>query len=91
MNIKDIQREITTLENSDANWENIERLSWLYTIVDHIPDLNKIGGSDFLDAVSRAPLPGVMCILDEHLQALNMLYPKEYKAILNKINQLKRA
>ena len=36
MNIEEIENEIESLENDATNWSNIQRLSWLYVVRDHI-------------------------------------------------------
>ena len=41
--------------------------------------------SDFLEAVGKVPIEKALDVLDEHMEAINLLYPKEYKAVINKI------
>lgn len=41
--------------------------------------------SDFLEAVGKVPIEKALDVLDEHMEAIKLLYPKEYKAVINKI------
>lgn len=41
--------------------------------------------SDFLEAVSKVPIDKALQVIDEHMEAIKLLYPKEYKAVINKI------
>lgn len=47
-----------------------------------------LSGSDFLDAVSAAPMEDVMEILDEHMEALRVVIPREYEAVLERIKRV---
>jgi hypothetical protein len=41
--------------------------------------------SPFLTACEGVPVEDVLDIMDEHMEAINLLYPKEYEAILRKL------
>lgn len=41
--------------------------------------------SDFLEAVSKVPIDKALQVIDEHMEAIKLLYPKEYTAVINKI------
>lgn len=38
MDIHEIREEIKKLEECDATWSNVEKLSWLYIVNDHLSD-----------------------------------------------------
>ena len=38
MDINEIREEIIKLEQCDATWSNVEKLSWLYIVNDHLGD-----------------------------------------------------
>ena len=91
-----IEREINELENRhDTTYNVCERLSWLYTVRDHIkpkePDYNTqfLSGSDFLIACSGVSYPNLMAILDAHMSALAVVQPKEYEAVMDRIKSLR--
>ena len=99
MNIAEVKDEITRLEKSDTNWQNIERLSWLYAVRDHMasdsanvvhvaqnamPDY----AGEFGQAVSGKNIDGVMNVLTEHMAVIKVLHPKEYMAVLDRIAEI---
>lgn len=47
-----------------------------------------LDGSEFLNAVKNANINDVLNIIDEHLKAVSVVYPKEYKTVIAKIKQL---
>lgn len=44
--------------------------------------------SDFVAAASSVPFGGLMQVLDEHMKAIKMVYPKEYELVIRKIKNL---
>lgn len=102
MNVQVIEDEIIKLEHSDTTWQNCEKLASLYIVRDHLKEpperetlsvsyetVSRVGGSEFLDACSAAPdIAEVLYILDEHMTVIEALYPREYSAIINKIQGL---
>lgn len=47
------------------------------------------GGSEFLMACNGAYVDDVLAVIDEHMEAIRILYPKEYEEIVGKIERLK--
>lgn len=101
MNITEIEKEILSLEQSDTNWQNIQKLSWLYTVRDHmarnniaeIQDAKKMMpkySGEFGEVVSGVDIDGLMNILSEHMSVVKILHPKEYQAVLNRISEIPR-
>lgn len=99
IDLETIEREIDKLEHREASYRLCERLSWLYSVRDHLyakvypPEgetalKSALSGSDFLDAANGKPYEDVMKVVDEHLETIKMLYPKTFSAILDKIRQL---
>lgn len=41
--------------------------------------------SDFLEACNGAKVEDVLRVMDEHMEAIAVLYPKEYEAVVGKI------
>lgn len=90
MNIEEINAEILVLEQSDTNYPNCSKLAILYTIRDHLSHDEKIAeysyaGSEFLNAFTKAPRELALEVLDEHMEAIKLLHPKEYSAIISKL------
>lgn len=98
MNIAEIETEITRLERGDTNWQNIERLSWLYAVYDHLAGNHGVVSADRVDmpqyagefgqVVSGKNIDGVMNVLQEHMAVIKILHPKEYQAVLDKITEI---
>ena len=44
--------------------------------------------SDFVAAASAGPFGGLMQVLDEHMKAIKLVYPKEYELVMRKISDL---
>ena len=44
--------------------------------------------SDFVAAASSVPFGGLMQVLDEHMKAIKLVYPKEYELVMRKIVSL---
>ena len=90
MKLEEIYREIDRLEHDDTNYQNCTKLAVLYCIADHNKpqrQAQSFGSSEFLLAVSRASLDDVLLILDEHMEAIKLLYPKEYAQIIRRIKE----
>lgn len=95
ISLETIEREIDELESRETTYRVCERLSWLYTVRDHLlptkSDQNTqfMTGSDFLKACSGVNYPELMRILDEHMSALAVVQPKQYEAVLDRIRSLR--
>lgn len=90
-----IEREISELESRrDTTYATCERLAWLYVCRDHLrPEqadmrTQRLHGSEFLELCSGVSYPALMQVLDEHLEAIRVLYPKSYDSLLDRIRQL---
>lgn len=44
--------------------------------------------SEFVEMASAAPFGGLMEVLDEHMNAIKLVYPKEYELVMRKISDL---
>lgn len=94
MDIQEVKSEIERLEQADTNYSNCSKLAVLYSINDHhksqpVSKAEKysFGSSEFLTVASRASIEDVLEVIDEHLEAIMLLHPKEYKAVINKIKE----
>ena len=100
MDIAEISNEIAKLEKSDTNWSNIEKLSWLYTVYDHMTGthaepvvVTRSGccpeyAGEFGHTVGGKNLDGIMNVLSEHMAVIKILHPKEYQAVLDRIAEI---
>ena len=102
MTVVEVENEIITLEQGDTNWQNIQKLAWLYTVHDHLTHdgmpvaARKVMNTmpeytgEFGQAVSGASIDDLMNILSEHMSVIKVLHPKEYQAVLDKIAGIPR-
>ena len=99
IDLEEIEREIDKLEHREASYRLCERLSWLYSVRDHLqakiyPPEGKtalkssLSGSEFLDAANGKPYEDVMRIIDEHLETIKLLYPKTFEGVVHRIREL---
>ena len=92
-----IEREIVELEaRGETTYAQCERLCWLYTVRDHLRPTKEensytksLTGSEFLEIASGVDYHALMAILDEHMEALRIVQPKEYESVMAKIKQLR--
>lgn len=94
IDLETIEREINELEaRGDTTYSLCERLSWLYTCRDHLRPVKggvtqELSGSEFLDACSGVGYPNLMKVLDEHMTAMQAVFPREYESVMAKIRAL---
>lgn len=92
MNIEEINEEIKGLESAETNWGNVQRLALLYTVRDHLPQTTgevDVGTDEFTRACCGVNINSLINVLDEHMQVIHAVYPKEYSALIKKIQSLK--
>ncbi len=95
VNLETVNQEILDLEKKDTSYATCERLAWLYIVKDHLtPEqpraiTGRMAGSDFLQAASGVDVEALLGVLDEHLQSVRILYPAEYKAVVDRVRALK--
>lgn len=97
VDLETIEREINDLEaRGDTTYSLCERLSWLYVVRDHLMPVNRstmatqhLSGSEFLEACSDVPYPMLMKILNEHMEAIKVVYEREYDNVMAKIRELR--
>lgn len=89
----EVQKEIARLENGETTYSAAEKLALLYVVRDHSEEEPRTGGyayasepqSEFVTAFQSVPMEKALQVIDEHMDAIKLLYPKEYSAVLRKI------
>lgn len=95
IDLDEIEREISMLEARENSYATLERLAWLYTVRREItPKLatqtvSVNPSSEFLEACQETPFSSLLAVLDEHMDALKVVYPREHAALLSRIRELK--
>lgn len=95
IDLREVNQEIKRLENGNTNYPNCEKLSQLYIVREHIsrnerdyaPEYSTaaVPVSDFLEATEGVPMNHILNVLDEHMEAIRVMYPREYRSIINRI------
>ena len=85
-----IEDEISALEAEETTYETCERLACLYTVRDHllVRQSSTETPSEFLIAAVGVPTPDLMRVMNEHMEALRVVYPTEYEAVVERIKSL---
>lgn len=92
-----IEREISELEARETSYAVCERLSWLYTVRDHLAGkveakVERVpwaGESEFLQLAEGVDVAALLSIMDQHMEALKVVFPKEYEAVMAKVRSLR--
>jgi hypothetical protein len=100
----EISAEIEKLEQGRTTYANCEKLSILYNVRDHIGNVSQAQvrsksdatepqpsfsrASDFATACEGVSKERIVEVFDEHMDAVRVLYPKEYSAILRKLVEI---
>lgn len=87
MNREVIEKSIKELEQAEATYASCERLASLYIVRDHMQQTTtkKMTGSDFIEAAAAAGFEKTVEVINEHMEVIKLLHPKEYEAILQKM------
>lgn len=98
INIQEIEEEIARLEQGNTTYSACEKLSILYAVRNELkPGIEPIQAyslasepkSEFLSAIENKDIDKVFDIIDEHMEVIKLLYPKEYNKILQLIYEIK--
>lgn len=99
MNLAEINREIYALETGPTTCSACEKLASLYVVRDHldlqpmqerVEDKSKAfhyEGGEFVEACNGVPMDVIMRVMEEHMEAVKALYPKEYDAVIKKLKE----
>ena len=93
LSVEEVERTILELEKRDTTYATCERLAWLYIVHDHMTQrivqekarAAEMEGSPFLAACSGAEIAEILRVVNDHMEALRVIYPKEYEAVTKKI------
>lgn len=96
LNLEEINGEIAKLESKPLSYLTVERLAWLYIVRDHTAltsDPSKTnmertisgGTSDFCRACEGKAIESVMNVADELMTTLQIIQPRLYNAVMEKL------
>lgn len=84
---------INELSEGRHSIQNCERLAAVYTVLDHLQPgysykgggIDNYGNSEFLQIISGKDERRVFALLDELMEAIQVLNPKLYKSFIGKL------
>lgn len=91
INRRDLEIAVRELEHSQPTYQTCSRLADLYTILDHLKRESyseSAPGTDFMKAIAGKEINKVLGVIDELMDATQVLNPKLYENVLMRINEL---
>ena len=88
LSIEEVERTILELEKRDTTYATCEHLT--QRIVQEKAHAAEMDGSPFLSACSGAEIAEILRVVNEHMEAVRVIYPKEYSAVIEKIKETKK-
>ena len=85
---RDLEIAVAELEGSEPTYQNCAKLADLYTILDHLKEPLSRTDTVFLKAVSGKSWDKVMGVMDELMDATQVLNPKLYENVMVRLNEL---
>lgn len=95
LSLEKIEETIAELQRQDTCFAVVDKLADCYIVRDHLvakqpkPKTGALSGSAFLQAASGVDVAALLAVIDEHLEAVRILYPDEYSAIVERVAALK--
>ena len=90
INLDEINSEIEKLESMSASYTTIEKLSWLYTVRDHLSPTKDVEAPDrnteYILACSGKSMKCVLEVMDELMSTLLVIQPRLYNAVMDKLS-----
>lgn len=100
INMSEINAEIAALEAGKTTYATCERLSILYNVRNNLepnqapsqptPKYYSYASepeSEFKEVARKADFEHLLHVLDEHMKAIEAMYPREYRSVLRKIKE----
>lgn len=89
---------IKEIQGKEPTYANCEKLATFYTLLRYLYSeeegqsydsgtFNELNGSEFREAISGKDIGKVIDVLDEHMEVVMVLFPKEYRAVIRRIEE----
>lgn len=101
MTRQELEAAIESCERAQVSYQNCEKLATFYAIYDHLytrraPQIEQVteteisvsDGSDFRRMINGLPAERVWRIIDELMTSLQVVQPRLYDAVMQKIQDL---
>lgn len=98
---KELLDAIAEISERNPTYDSCEKLSTFYTLLNHLYKQDSgysyevkevvpsTEGSEFRDVVAGKPISEMIEILDEHMSVIKILFPKEYRAVIKRLELLR--
>lgn len=94
ISLEEVSNTIKEIESEPLTLASVGNLAALYIVRDKAKESRgalqpvKLSGSEFLEACSDVDMTSLFSILDEHMDAIKAIHPREYMALIQKIRLL---
>ena len=90
INRKDLEIAVRELERSEPTYQTCSKLADLYIILDHLksPVSYYESGSEFMKAITGKDIKKVLGVMEELMEATQVLNPKLYENVLIRVKEL---
>lgn len=85
---RDLENAVAELERSEPTYQNCAKLADLYIILDHLKAPLSRTDTGFLKTVSGKNIDKVFGVMDELMEATQVLNPKLYENVMVRLNEL---
>ena len=97
---QELLEAIKECQQKELTYNTCEKLATFYTLLNYLYSDKQKGysysyvekdvfpaadGSEFREAIAGKNIEKVVDVLDEHMEVIKILYPKEYRSVINKI------
>lgn len=97
---EELLEAIKECQQKELTYDTCEKLATFYTLLNYLYSDKQEGysysyvkkdvfpatdGSEFKKAIVGKNIEKVVDVLDEHMEVIKILYPKEYRSVINKI------
>ena len=95
---EDLLEAIKEIQSKEPTYSNCEKLATFYTLLRYLYSEEEgqsmsagifpaTNGSEFREAIAGKDIGRVVDVLDEHMQVVMILFPKEYKEVIRRISE----
>lgn len=95
---EDLLEAIAECSKKEPTYSNCEKLATFYTLLRYLYSeeqgqsnsagvLPATSGSEFREAIAGKDIEKVVDVLDEHMEVVMLLFPKEYKEVIRRISE----
>ncbi len=90
MDINEIEEEILKLESGATTFTNCQKLASLYIVRDYFNSIQAKTvryeeENEFVSVCKGISKEKIISVLNEHMEVIQILYPKEYNTLVNKL------